>query len=433
MKKTVSILIAFIFCVSCSKSNSETPTPTPTPITPSPIVTVTISPLTTYQTITGFGAANRMWGTTSLLPADAQKAFGLGDGELGLSIFRVRLSSNQSEWSIILEAVKEANKRGVKVLASPWSPPAALKDNNSDIGGSLLPQNYTAYKSYMNSFINYMSTNGAKIDVVSIQNEPDWNPSYESCAWTADNMINFLTAPGSISGVQVAAPESLNFNQTFTNSILSNDSAAAKISIIAGHIYGGGIAKFPIAEQKNKEIWMTEYLLNLNTGNTGAPAWGTYSEADKWDESLRMLASVHDALSNNWNAYIWWYLQRYYSFIGDGEQATVNGEVLKRGYAFSHFAKFVRPGFIRINAAPPAGSSLKISAYKKDSQTVVVIINADASAVNNVEINGLTFTSGTSYTTSLSGNLSKKTLTVTNSKPTIDMLAKSVTTLVLIN
>ena len=78
-----------------------------------------------------------MWGTQSLKPAEATKAFGLGDGELGLSIFRVRLSSNKTEWSIITEAVKEANKNGVKVLASPWSPPPALKDNNSDIMRSL--------------------------------------------------------------------------------------------------------------------------------------------------------------------------------------------------------------------------------------------------------------------------------------------------------
>ena len=65
---------------------------------------------------------------------------------------------------------------------------------------------------------------------------------------------------------------------------------------------------------------MTEYLLNLNSGNAGAAAWSTYSEAAIWNESLKMLGTVHDAMSNNWNAYIWWYLQRFYSFIGDGEQ-----------------------------------------------------------------------------------------------------------------
>ncbi len=162
-----------------------------------------------------------------------------------------------------------------------------MKDNNSDIRGRLLPQNYTAFKNYINEFITYMKSNGATIDVVSIQNEPDWTPTYESCDWTADEMINFLNAPGQITGAKVAAPESLNFNQNMTNAILSNDAAAQKIDIVAGHIYGGGLAKFPLAEQKQKEIWMTEYLLNLNTGNTGAPKWSTYSESAKWGEVLK--------------------------------------------------------------------------------------------------------------------------------------------------
>lgn len=30
--------------------------------------------------------------------------------------------------------------------------------------------------------------------------------------------------------------------------------------IICGHIYGGGLAAYPLAEQKGKEIWMTEHL-----------------------------------------------------------------------------------------------------------------------------------------------------------------------------
>ena len=436
MKKYLYLITVCIFIYSCSKGKVGSPTPTPTPL-PAPVtpisVAVTIIPSTTYQTITGFGGANRMWETTSLKPAEAQKAFGLGDGELGLSIFRVRLSSNQTEWPLILEAVKEANKRGVKVLASPWSPPPSLKDNNSDVRGHLLSQNYVAYKNYMNDFVSYMSTNGAKIDVVSIQNEPDWKPTYESCDWTADDMINFLNAPGTISNVQVAAPESLNFNQNFTNTILMNDQAASKLSIVAGHIYGGGIAKFPLAEQKNKEIWMTEYLMNLNTGNAGAPKWSTYSESDKWDESLKMLGSIQEVLSNNWNAYIWWYLQRYYSFIGDGEEGSTNGEVLKRGYAFSHFSKFIRPGYVRINADYTANTSLKVLAFKKDTQTVIVIINTDPSITYNTVINGLLISSGSSYTTSLSINLSKKTLTITNNKTTIEIPEKSVTTLVLNN
>lgn len=430
MKKTIYLFCMLLLTIACKKSTNNNPSPSPA----TPSVTISYNPQTTYQTISGFGGANRMWGTQSLTPTEAQKAFGTGETELGLSLFRVRLSSNKNEWPIIIEAVKEANKNGVKVLASPWSPPPAMKDNNSDIRGRLLPQNYTAFKNYINEFIAYMKSNGATIDVVSIQNEPDWTPTYESCDWTADEMINFLNAPGQITGAKVAAPESLNFNQNMTNAILSNDAAAQKIDIVAGHIYGGGLAKFPLAEQKQKEIWMTEYLLNLNTGNTGAPKWSTYSESAKWGESIKMLVSVHDAMTNNWNAYIWWYLQRYYSFLGDGEEGTTNGAVLKRGFAFSHFSKFIRPGFVRIGTDATLNYYLKISAYKKDTQTVLIIINPEAFPITNVKLNGITQASVAAYTSSETLTMSKKTLSIATDKSvTFDAPANSVTTIVLGN
>ncbi|ARK10570.1 glycoside hydrolase family 30 beta sandwich domain-containing protein [Fibrella sp. ES10-3-2-2] len=422
MKTIVKSVLLLGVLIGCSKPAEE-----PAAVS---VVKVDVLPQTTFQTITGFGGANRMWGTTSLKPSEAQKAFGVGDNELGLSMFRVRLSSNKSEWPIIVEAVKEANKRNVKVLASPWSPPPALKDNKSDIRGMLLPENYKAFKDYINEYLAYMTSNGAKIDVVSIQNEPDWKPTYESCDWTATDMINFLRAPGQIVGAKVAAPESLNFNQQMTNALLSDAEASKKFDIIAGHLYGGGIGKFPLAEQQNKEIWMTEFLLNLDTGNAGAAKWSTYSESAKWTETLKMLGTIHDAMSNNWNAYIWWYLQRYYSFIGDGEEGTVNGEVLKRGYAFSHFSKFVRPGSVRIDTQASGNYYLKMTAYKNGTQTVVVVINPTTFAVKNVHFNGLTPTSATTYTTTETANLAKQTLTVSNKAVTLDIPASSVTTLI---
>lgn len=424
MKNALKILALLGLVTACKQAVDE------------PAVTylkVNLKPQTTFQTITGFGGANRMWGTQSLKPAEAVKAFGTGDNELGLSMFRVRLSSNKAEWPIIVEAVKEANKRNVKVLASPWSPPPALKDNNSDIRGTLSPVNYTAFKNYINEYLAYMSSNGAKIDVVSIQNEPDWKPTYESCDWTATDMINFLKAPGQIVGAKVAAPESLNFNQQMTNAILSDPEAAKKIDIVAGHLYGGGLGKFPLAEDQKKEIWMTEFLLNLDTGNAGAAKWSTYSESAKWAESMKMLTSVHDAMSNNWNAYIWWYLQRFYSFIGDGEEGTTNGEVLKRGYAFSHFSKFVRPGFVRIDAEATGAYLLKMTAYQSGMQTVVVVLNTSSSAMKNVQFNGLTPKSATAYTTSETASMAKKELTVASNAVVFDFPANSVTTLVLNN
>ena len=390
---------------------------------------IIINPSITYQTISGFGGANQMWGTQFPNATEMEKAFGSGIDNLGLSIFRVRISSNPNEWPLIVDVAKEAKKYGAKILASPWSPPPSLKSNNNEVGGYLLEENYAAFTQHINDFVDYMDDNGVEIDAISIQNEPDIEVSYESCDWTAPEMRDFLKSQGSnISNVKIAAPESFNFNQSYTNLLLNDEDAANEIDIVAGHIYGGGQAAYPLAEQLEKEIWMTEYLLNLNVGD-----WENAEDATKWDETLTMLNTIHTAMENNWNAYIWWYLKRYYSFIGDGDEGTTEGEILKRGYAFSHFSKFVRPGYKRVNIEDVENTGLEITAYYGEDNVVVVIINSSTEAIGdiNLQISNLPVVSAQSYTTTLSKNLEEKELTVTNGEISNTILANSVTTVVL--
>lgn len=422
-------LIFFNGLLACN--NNDEPAPV-TKITPK---VITLTPSTTYQTISGFGAANQMWGSQFPTNSEMKKAYGTDETDLGLSIFRIRVGANANEWSLITNVSKEAKKYNAKILASPWSPPAALKSNASDIGGHLPEANYQAYVNHLNEFTAYMANNNITIDAISIQNEPDIEVSYESCDWTADEMKKFLKNYGQlIQGADVAAPESFNFNQSFTNAILTDDASAANVDIVAGHIYGGGLTTFPLAEQKGKEIWMTEYLMNLNTGQAGAPAWTTYTNDQIWNETLGMLGTMHQSMMLNWNAYIWWYLKRYYSFIGDGTNGTVSGEILKRGYAFSHFSKFVRPGYVRIKTEFQQSSAL-ISAYQGDGKTVVVLINPETAPINNlsIKIGSETPASASRYVTTATSDRVKTTLEKTDGNLLFALEPKSVTTIVIEN
>lgn len=431
MPGTIKLIIRFrllcffftlVFFIGCEK---ETDNPVPVPLI------LKINTDKTYQNIAGFGGANRMWGSQFLKPAEAKKAFGTDDSDLGLSIFRVRLASDSTEWPLILESVKEAEKYDVKILVSPWSPPANLKSNNSIVGGYLLPENYEAFKDYINSFIAYIAANGVDIYAVSIQNEPDVDVDYESCDWNSNQMIEFLKNYGHLIETRVAAPESYHFNKWFTNDILEDAGAAENLDIVAGHIYGGGLGSFPLAEQAGKEIWMTEYLMNLNTGNSGAPSWTSYEESVIWDESLNMLHTIHEAMNYNWNAYVWWYLQRYYSFIGDGEQGTTNGAILKRGYAFSHFSKYIRPGFVRVDESTSESNHLEITAYKGNGQIVIVIINPEYTSENDLNIVVPSASSVAAYETSLSFNREEKEVSLTDSSVVLNIIPKSITTIII--
>ncbi|HMP30358.1 MAG TPA: hypothetical protein PKD85_12210 [Saprospiraceae bacterium] len=433
MKKLPLFSFAFLLIAllaNCEKEINESPDTTKPKPEPK-VINVAIVKDSTFQVIAGFGGANRIWGTEFLKPAAAKLAFGLGEEELGLSIFRIRIPSTPGEWPLIVESALEAQKIGIKILACPWSPPAALKNNKNIVGGHLLPENYGAFKDYINEFIKFMKNNGVDIYAVSIQNEPDIKVSYESCDWTETEMIKFIAEFGHlIEGSKLAAPESFNFNRNFTNSLLLNPEAVKNIDIVAGHIYGNGLGTLPIAEEAKKEIWMTEYLLNLNTGNTGAAPWTLYSETAKFEETLEMLRTIHLSMKSNWNAYIWWYLQRYYSFIGDGDQGTVQGAILKRGWAFSHFSKYIRPGYTRIGVKSPADTNLQITAYQGDGKTVVVVINPSEITIDKLELDLPKVSSAKVYETSVEENRKEKTVTISGNKVTVQSTKKSVITVV---
>lgn len=392
------------------------------------ITHVLVQTETTYQTISGFGGANRMWGTNYLNSDEAEMAFGTNEDQIGLSIFRVRIASNPSEWSQIATSVKEAQKHGAKILASPWSPPAALKSNGSDIGGHLLEENYGAYARHINAYLDYMNSIGVDIYAISIQNEPDIQVSYESCDWTASQINDFVKNYGDSINCRIAAPESFHFNQNMSNMMLNDAETVDKFEIVAGHIYGSGLAAYPLAEQKGKEIWMTEYLLNLNATDK----WQSMGEDQKWEESLEMLRTVHVAMQSNWNAYIWWYLERYYSFIGDGSQGSTAGELLKRGYAFSHFSKFVRPGYKRVKVTSEDEANLEITAYEGNGEVVIEILNRSSQLVSvGILAEGFTTGSATMYATALNVNQKEYAVEMIDGEAVLISYPQSITTVIL--
>lgn len=393
-----------------------------------------VDPTITYQTISGFGGANMIWGTDYLTPSEMELAFATENG-LGLSIFRVRLSSNRNDWAGLINVIKDANSRGVKVIASPWSPPAVWKSNRSTNGGGyLLHEHYGDFANYINEFITFMDSRGAKIDVVSIQNEPDIVVGYEGCEYTVQEMYNFVrNHAGSITGVKVLAAESFNFKHGYTNDILNDPAAADNLDIVGFHIYGGGRHPYPLAEQKGKELWMTEHLYNLDSGNHPGNWTANTSPEIIWDETMKFITDIHDGMTYNWNAYIWWYIRRYYSFLGDGTNGTTRGNILKRGYAMSQYSKFIRPGYVRVGADFDFGiDGVVATAFKGDGKTVVVIVNKTESDDYRVNImKAEAKASAVSYTTSISHNREENQLSPDGNNVLVELPSLSITTVVL--
>lgn len=384
-----------------------------------------------------------MWGFAPLSTAEVRTAVGMGENELGLSILRGIIETTQSRWSTDVASMREAKiyNPQVQILASPWSPPASYKTNNSENnGGKLKTDDYDDYARHLNSFVQFMAKENVKIDVVSIQNEPDWHPDYQSCDWSGDELKNFVRddAP-MIQGVKILVGESLRFDRKITDPTLNDSVAVNNMDLVGGHLYSAEassfLSRYPLAEQKNKPSWMTEWNFHEADGS-GSAIWGTPDNQKVWDESLdTVMRTVHRSMEANWSAYIWWWLRRYYSFIGDGDSqfGTTKGAVLKRGWAFSQYAKYVRPGFVRIQADKSTkANGLELTAYQGDNKLVVVILNRSQAAINDVVLASPEPIKNAEYfSTSRLTNRAKTAITATGQKASFTVAARSISTVVL--
>ncbi|CAM3673607.1 Glucuronoxylanase XynC precursor [Vibrio aerogenes CECT 7868] len=319
--------------------------------------TVNVDLNKTYQAIDGFGGMNAPGWIADLTSSQAKTAFGTGSGELGLSIMRMRIDPDSNNWSKQVPIAQYAASKHVKLLATPWTPPAYMKDNNSlKNGGKLKSNHYHGYTQHLNKFVSYMKSKNAAIYALSIQNEPDWQPDYESCEWSGSDFVNYLKAEGKNldNSVKIVAPESLNFNHKLSDPFLNNSQTAKYVDIVGGHLYGKEAFDYPLARQKGKKLWMTEHFT-------------TNDDANNWSKALSVGTELHKSMVSNYSGYIWWYIRRSYGLLTD------NGKVSKRGYIMSQYSKFIRPGFERVSATEKPASGVYVTAYKNNSGKVVVV------------------------------------------------------------
>jgi len=405
MSKMLFIIVLFCLSVTVCKKKNEQPGPAT-----SVVYTASINLASAQQTIRGFGGATVF--RPDLTDGDVNTLFGnSNDNQVGLNILRVRVSPlGSADWGTELANAKRVKALGGIVMATPWSPPASMKTNNNTTGGELNPSSYASYAAYLKSFVDYMSSNGAELYALSIQNEPDIQVNYESCDWSAQQMTDFIKNNNfDIGNTKLLAAESFHFDQAYTDVMLNDATAAARISIIGGHIYGGGLARYDNALNKGKEVWMTEHLDTMTT----------------WTSVLATAKEIHDCLAvANYSAYLWWYVKRFYGPIDE------NGHITKRGYVLAQFAKYIRPGYQRVDVSNPA-PNVYLSAYRGNGKTVIVAVNMGASATVKFTASAEGTASYTPHVTSASKNLStESSVAVSSSSFTYQLPDSSVTTFV---
>jgi glucuronoarabinoxylan endo-1,4-beta-xylanase len=344
--------------------------------------TCTVDANTTYQYIRSIGASSAWYGLAGV-SAQALFADDTVNGHIGMSSLRARIDPNGSHSAEVgnLVSAKAANSN-LLCWSTEWSPPAQYKannnvngpaTNNTFLGASSGTPNSadTGYASYLVSYIQYAKSRGIDLYAVSVQNEPNWNPDYEACLWTAGQFEVFarafksaLNAAGLTTKIMI--PEPINpGGLNLASTSMNNATTASYINIIGTHLYGGmpnALNTYGFSQLTNQEFWETEISAN------SLDIAGALQQAG-WIQTCLVNASM--------NSFHYWWIQ----------DLATNGSLNIKGYALGSYSKFVRPGYYRMGATAAPTSGVQVSAFKNTnnsspSKIVFIAINNNSSATS---------------------------------------------------
>ena len=404
-------------------------------------LTITVDPSLRYQTMDGVGASITDSSASVLMELDpAARDATMRDLFVtdGLSFLRQPIGSSDfvngphytyddvapgetdydlSQFSIahdqaqILPLVRQALalNPSLKVMATPWSPPAWMKTNDSLIGGRLIddPRVYQAYADYLVKFVQAYQAAGVPIYGLTIQNEPQNRtpsgypgtdlPTRQAIA-VIERLGPALQAAGldtKIMGYDhnwsehpndIANTPAGEDPETEYPTLLLESPAARWIAGTAYHCYAGDQKRMTALHRAfpTKEIWFTE--CSGSHGPTDPPAQ-VFSDTLRWHARNITLGTTR-----NWaQSVVTWNLALH----PDGGPhnggcdtctgvVTVNpdGTVTRNAeyYTLGHLAQFVRPGAVRV-ASSSYGSTgwngLPMSAafVNPDGSTALVVHN----------------------------------------------------------
>ena len=155
---------------------------------------------------------------------------------------------NYATLSLIKDAL--ARQPQLKIVASPWTAPAWMKDNNdwygkdmngNGRGGSLLQTNYDTFARYMVKYLKAYDAEGVKVWAVTPENEPLGNGGqWESMEFSATNLRDYIKgdlgpqmASNGLSNVKI-----LNFDHNRGADAVKFADTMLEDPVAAGYVWG---------------------------------------------------------------------------------------------------------------------------------------------------------------------------------------------------
>jgi glucuronoarabinoxylan endo-1,4-beta-xylanase len=399
---------------------------------PAQDIPVSITTDSVYQTIKGFGGfgAKKVWWDNP--PYYDQEYLTQVIDTLGCSFIRTQIywdaetvndnsdpasinwnrfdftagSDNGKQFSFI----RDLGAKGVKLLATVWTPPiwmkgleefhgtlwgspvrrrpsnAELNSNCSwcggasgcqQVGGWLKPEYYAEFAEYLVAYVKKVKEQtGVDVWGINIQNEPYFPNPFESCVVIPEEYADILKAVGErfasegiatrLFGPEHMGEVSWGLNNEYIKEVLEDETVKSYLAFYAVHSYVDGVApnygsaegwtalSEKIVKTHGKELWMTET---------------SDFEKQGYDLGFSMAKSLYLGLKfGQISGWIYWVMADF---------VINNNRLTPLGRAFQQYYRFLTPGTIMVKTVT-TDKDLLVVAGKKEDNLVIIIINNSA-------------------------------------------------------
>lgn len=423
-----------------------------TPVTPIATTAkgtiISINPSEKFQTITGFGGSfteSSAHLLNQLSKPNRQKIIEAYFGESGARYSLTRTHIGSCDFSLkhyaynevegdktlehfsvaedekgmipmILEA-QATSKNGFHIIASPWTAPPHMKDNNSWIGGKLLPEYNDTWALYYAKYIDAYKKAGIDIWGLTVVNEPHGNGNnWESMLFSPQEMTDFvqnhlgpvLEAQGKKEVKILGYDQNRAGLQEWVDAMYKDEKSSKYFAGTAIHWYESTFDYFPAALQyahqksPKKYLIQTEACVDSEIPHWNDDAWYWQKEATDWgwdwasaqDKHLhpkyapvnRYANDIIGCLNNwvdgwvDWNMVLdkqggpnWFKNWCVAPVIVDPEKDEVYFTPLY--YVMAHFSKFMRPGAIKIGCTIDNAALMATAVQNPDGSIALVVFN----------------------------------------------------------
>lgn len=291
----------------------------------------------------------------------------------------------------------------IHLWASPWSPPAWMKDNNKSDGGNMRDDASVldAHALYLSKFVEEYGKEGITIEAIHPQNEPGYSTNYPSCLWTAALFNKFIrdylgptfATRNITAGIYVGTMSNNDSGKDGTIlTTVTGDSATMKL------IKGFGLQwnMLPVVsglKSKNLQIVQTEHQCgNYPWNPSGFPAFNANQAPNDYPYAVESWGHIRDWIKAGVNVYSAWNM--VLDTVGknldsvrpwpqnalltvDTSAKTLN--LTPTYYVFRHVSQYVDPGATVLGTT--GGDAL---AFKNPDGSLVAIVHNTATSAKTM-------------------------------------------------